>query len=266
MTMSLIWFALSAAGIVTIAKYALYDPVQRLVSYTRATKVVSGQILGYLTSAPELVSTVFIAATGFFTAAAFNVLGSNVINVFLVITAALWFKHLRTLRHARYRLDLLIVGASIVLPLALVLTDTATQLWTVPLFLTLLIAYFILLRARSEPPKETGSLPDLLPSSVTKWVVNSSVVLAGLVGLYFLGSQLGDSVYSLGYAFGVPAVVLGGLAAIATSLPEFTTFFSSFAKNGSSASTEVVHNLLASNVSNLLIIQTIGVIVYNLAT
>ena len=266
MTMSLIWFALSAAGIVTIAKYALYDPVQRLVSYTRASKVVSGQILGYLTSAPELVSTVFIAATGFFTAAAFNVLGSNVINVFLVITAALWFKHLRTLRHARYRLDLLIVGASIVLPLALVLTDTATQLWTVPLFLALLIAYFILLRTRSEPPKETDSPPDPLPSSVTKWVVNSTVVLAGLVGLYFLGSQLGDSVYSLGYSFGVPAVVLGGLAAIATSLPEFTTFFSSFAKNGSSASTEVVHNLLASNVSNLLIIQTIGVIVYNLAT
>ena len=91
------------------------------------------------------------------------------------------------------------------------------------------------------------------------------MVLAGLVGLYFLGSQLGDSVYSLGFAFGVPAVVLGGLAAIATSLPEFTTFYSSFAKNGSSASTEVVHNLLASNVSNLLIIQTIGVIVYNLA-
>ena len=259
MTMSLIWFALSAAGIVTIAKYALYDPVQRLVSYTRASKVVSGQILGYLTSAPELVSTVFIAATGFFTAAAFNVLGSNVINVFLVITAALWFRHLRTLMHEHYRLDLLIVGASIVLPLALVLTDTATQLWTVPLFLTLLIAYFILLRTRSETP-------DPLPSSVTKWVVNSTVVLAGLVGLYFLGSQLGDSVYSLGYSFGVPAVVLGGLAAIATSLPEFTTFFSSFAKNGSSASTEVVHNLLASNVSNLLIIQTIGVIVYNLAT
>lgn len=265
MIISLVWFAISAAGIVVIAKYALYDPIQRLVSYTRASKVVSGQILGYLTSAPELVSTVFIAATGFFTAAAFNVLGSNVINVFLVVTAALWFRHLPALMHARYRLDILIVGGSIVLPLVLVATDTATQMWTVPLFLTLLIAYFVLLRTRSDPHEEADSQPDPLPSTVTNWSVNSIVVLAGLVGLYFLGSQLGDSVYSLGYAFGVPAVVLGGLAAIATSLPELTTFFSSFEKNGSSASTEVVHNLLASNVSNLLIIQTIGVVVYNLA-
>ncbi len=93
-------------------------------------------------------------------------------------------------------------------------------------------------------------------------IVQVAILAAGLVALYLLGDVLGDSIYELGVAFAVPVVVLGALTAIATSLPELTTFFASYAAHkraGTDGNAEVMHNMMASNVVNLFLVQAIGV-------
>jgi Ca2+/Na+ antiporter len=52
---------------------------------------------------------------------------------------------------------------------------------------------------------------------------------------------------------------------VATSLPELTTFFASYAAHkraGTDGNAEVMHNMMASNVVNLLLIQAIGIAIF----
>lgn len=269
MAFTVLVFAVSAGGILLLARFALFKPAQRLASAAGASSSMTGQFLGYLTSAPELVATLFISGTGLFTVVAVNILGSNVINVLLAVAAAFWFKQARRLAAGAYRTEHLLIALSIVVPVALLLTGNASALWTVPLFLVAFVAYLrIMKRIEAPQPSQAGEqeLADFdLPSR--RIALNIGILILGIAGLYFLGDLLGESVRQLGTSFGVSAIVLGVAVAVTTSLPELTTFFSSFAahrKAGTDGSREVIHNVLASNISNLLIIQTVGVVGFHI--
>ena len=62
-----IWFVGSMVGIILVARFALYIPARKLAHAGGLSQSATGQLLGYLTSAPELVATVFVASTGLFT-------------------------------------------------------------------------------------------------------------------------------------------------------------------------------------------------------
>lgn len=270
MLTSSLWFAGSMVGIILVARFALYEPAQRLARVGGLSRSATGQMLGYLTSAPELVATVFVAATGLFTVVSVNILGSNVINVLLATIAALWFRQMRRMAGAKFRLEQAIVLASIVVPIALIATGQDSAWWTAAVFAAAYLVYLRALRGRDEAggPVETQDAERPVTRSTRVVITSISVLIVGLVGLYVLGDILGDSVRELGTAFAVPAVVLGALTAVATSLPELTTFFASFAAHrraGTDGNSEVMHNLMASNVVNLLVVQTAGIAVFQVA-
>ena len=152
-------------------------------------------------------------------------------------------------------------------PVLLLVTGQDSALWSGIALGAGYIAYMRVMRSRQEAsgPSQSESAQKPWSGPRSHIMVQILIVIAGLVGLYFLGDVLGDSVYELGVAFAVPAVILGALTAVATSLPELTTFFSSFAahrKAGTDGNSEVVHNLMASNVVNLLVVQAVGVVAY----
>jgi Ca2+/Na+ antiporter len=267
MLTSSLWFAGSMVGIIVVARFALYEPAQKLARAGGLSRSATGQMLGYLTSAPELVATVFVATTGLFTVVSTNILGSNIVNTMLAVVAALWFAQIRRLAGSEFRLEQGILAATLVIPVLLLVTGQDTALWSGIALFAGYIAYLRVMRARSEAggPVEEADARRPWRTNRSSIILQAAILLAGLIGLYFLGDVLGDSVYELGTAFAVPAVVLGGLTAIATSLPELTTFFSSFAahrKAGTDGNSEVMHNLMASNVVNLFLVQAIGVAAY----
>lgn len=271
MLVSVLWFAGSMVGIILLARFALYEPAQRLARAGGLSRSATGQMLGYLTSAPELVATIFVAATGLFTVVSTNVLGSNIINVALAVIAALWFAQMRAFADRRFRVEHAIIAASIVVPIALLVFGYDSSWWAAAVFVAAYIAYLRVMRTRHEAGGPVESADAELPASTSRSsvIVQVAILLVGLAGLYFLGDVLGDSVRELGVAFAVPAVVLGSLTAVATSLPELTTFFASFAAHrraGTDGNSEVMHNLMASNVVNLLVVQTVGIIVFQLTT
>jgi len=264
MLQSGLWFAGSMVGIIVVARFALYEPAQKLARAGGLSRSATGQLLGYLTSAPEFVATIFVASTGLFAVVSTNILGSNIVNTALAIVAALWFRQIRQFAGSEFRFEQAVVVGSIVVPIALLLTGQDGALWSGVALFAGYVAYLRVMRTRREVGGPVEERDARRPWQANRGyiVLQVAILLAGLVGLYFLGDVLGDSVYELGVAFAVPAVVLGGLTAIATSLPELTTFFSSFAahrKAGTDGNSEVMHNLMASNAVNLLLVQAVGV-------
>lgn len=267
MLVSALWFAGSMIGIIAVARFGLYEPAQKLARAANLSRSATGQMLGYLTSTPELVATIFVAATGLFAVVSTNILGSNIINVMLAAMAALWFRQIGNLGGKGFRFEQAIVIGSIIVPIALLVTGQDTALWSGIALIAGYVAYLRVMRGRHEAPAPVEAGDAIRPWSDGKGKIAVQVVIliAGLVALYLLGDVLGDSVYELGVAFAVPAVVLGALTAVATSLPELTTFFSSYAahrKAGTDGNSEVMHNLMASNVVNLLVVQAVGVGVF----
>lgn len=279
MLREIVEFVILTVLIVAVAKYLLYMPAKRIAERLKFSEQGAGQMLGYLTSAPELVAAVAVAATGFMTTVAFNILSSNVINAILALSAAAWYRQTRRLFTRQLWREHLIIVISIIVPILLLVTGQVESAWVIPVFLVAYVVYVLVIRritadgaapiehVGSDPPQDAAAVSTEVRTGVRGYVaLQGLLILAALASLYFLGTALGDTVYELGTTFGVPEAILGVVIGVVTSLPEWTTFFSSYAwhrRNGTDrASEEVTHNLLASNASNLLLVQTIALAVF----
>ena len=86
------------------------------------------------------------------------------------------------------------------------------------------------------------------------------------IALFIISEQLGNSLESLCRLFNVPETIIGILLGFITSIPELITFFESQKHNQKKQEEmlgviEATNNLLTSNMLNLFIIQTIGIII-----
>ena len=270
---TLLQFLALTGLIIVVARFLLYQPAKGIAHRLHLGNRAAGQLLGYLTSVPELVTTIAVAATGFMSAVAFNILSSNIINVLLAMGAATAYRGLRDLGSPRLRREHVLIGISIVVPIVLLLTGQVESAWVIPIFVLGYAAYLVMLRRISNESPGPVEYEEFSRVEVgrglgkrTYLVLNGAIIALALVGLYFLGDALGGTVHELGTTFGVPQVVIGLLMGVVTSLPELTTFVSSYhAHRGRAlhrATEEVTHNVLASNASNLLIVQTIGLAVF----
>ena len=94
------------------------------------------------------------------------------------------------------------------------------------------------------------------------------LIISGIL-LFLIGNLLGDNLENLCNRFNVPEMVVGIVLGFVTSLPELITFFESQkhhknAQNDILGVVEATNNLLMSNILNLFIIQSIGIIIFAL--
>lgn len=86
-----------------------------------------------------------------------------------------------------------------------------------------------------------------------------------------IGNALSVCLENLVEYFKIPEIVLGIVLGFITSIPELITFFESQKhhtknENEELGVIEATNNLLTSNVLNLFIIQTVGIILYEIIT
>ena len=98
---------------------------------------------------------------------------------------------------------------------------------------------------------------------------NVCVLIATGTLLFVVGNLLGDTLETLCSRFNVPELIVGIVLGFVTSLPELITFFESqkhhkSAQNDMLGVIEATNNLLMSNVMNLFIIQSIGIVIFSL--
>ncbi len=223
------------------------------------TMVIGLTIVAFGTSAPELVVSLRAAVQGLPGIAIGNVVGSNIVNVLLVLgVPALICATNCDLPLARRNL-IYVIGAS-VLFIVLCLSGTL-RFWHGAILFAAMIAYLIETGRRSATSSEEAEaisdeaveFVDGVAGLPGRPALMWSLIAIGLIGLPFGGMLTVNGAAGIARSFGVSETVIGlTLVAVGTSLPEFATNLMSALRAQSALA---LGNVLGSNLFNILAIM-----------
>lgn len=225
-----------------------------------STLLVSMVVVGFGTSAPELLVSLQAAFAGTSDIALGNVIGSNISNIFLILGVASLITPVLC-EGPDIKRDAIMGMLAVVLLAAISFTHELGRIEGAVMFI-LLMAYIVWsyradrkktvsemvemadhrehLQQDIKPPKKESALKDIL------WVV------AGLVLLVVGAHLLVDGAVTIARMLNVPDAVIGlTLVAVGTSLPELATAIVASIRRHSDV---VIGNILGSNLFNVLCI------------
>lgn len=274
----LIKFIIYSLLLVVVSKYLLVKVLRRFAEAIDLKAKTVGSLAGIATSVPELLSVGFSASAGLIGASIYNIISSNIINLVQYVFAIVLNKNTKDLKNKRIRMDLVLVGITILIPLALLKSQFGTSIGIVPIFFILFVVlYFINSRmhkayAQEENKEELQNIEEEKKQiKGKKKIVLIYLVYLILIGilLFVIGNQLSNVLESLCLRFSIPEFAIGIALGVITSLPELITFIESQKhhtgqNNRELGVVEATNNLLTSNLLNLFIIQSIGIILYTI--
>lgn len=279
MFFEIVRFVLYAGLIVLIAKYILVVILRKLAENLSLKPKTVGNIAGYATSMPELLTISISSMNGLINTSLFNILSSNLINFIQYIASILCNKNRKTFANPAIKIDMILVIITIIIPIFLVWKRIEMNIGIVPIFIILyaLFQYInhnahkvylekedkkIEEQIREEQKKEEGN--------TRKTILYMVILIATGIGLYVIGELLGDTLNHLCNHFNIPQTIIGVLLGFITSIPELMTFFEAqkhykkMKKEELLGVVEATNNLLTSNVLNLFVIQSVGILIYGI--
>ena len=247
-------FLLLGTGLLTIGGEALIRGALTTATRLRVSPLLSGLfIVGFGTSAPELVVSIEAALSQQPDVAIGNVVGSNIGNILLILGTCALITPLAVKPLALHR-DAITVVASSVLFLVLALGGMLGQSQAL-ILLTALVGYLVWAyrseRFHNAPSAELhlAEAQELvaLPKSGLRAI---SMVLLGLVLLIGGSKVLLHGAIGIAEHFDISEAVIGlTLVAVGTSLPEFSISIIAALRGHADVA---VGNVLGSNIFNLL--------------
>ena len=271
-------FIIYSIVIVLISKYILVVTLRKLAEVLSLKPKTVGNIAGIATSMPELLTIAFSSFNGLITTSIINVLSSNVINVVQYLMAILLNKNQKLLKNKVIFTDIILVAITILLPLILVLGNVEMNIKAVPIFIILYIIFLIINNKAHKKylKKEDEKIEGKIENEEQIEIKNKNrlplyiflLVITGIL-LFVVGDLLGNTLENLCNIFGISQTIIGILLGFITSIPELITFFESqkhYKKNKDDdilGVDEATNNLFTSNIMNLFVIQTIGILIYS---
>lgn len=210
-------------------------------------------LVGFGTSAPELITSIKAALSGASGIAVGNVVGSNISNVLLVLAIVAIVRPF-AVSPAAVRRDGLIMLAVSVLLASLLLTLSELGRWVGLMLVGLLIAYIALawwLERRGGPVAAVheGEAHTHDPPPPSVWASLAFAVL-GLAGLVYGADFLVSGAVSLARLAGMSETTIGlTIVAVGTSLPELVATLVAALKGKSDVA---FGNIVGSNIYNVL--------------
>ena len=297
----IIQFVIYSGLIVLISKYILVRALRSLAENLNLKPKTVGDIAGVATSVPELLTIGASSLKGLLGASIYNVLSSNVINLIQYAGAIALNKNQKALKNQAIKVDIVLVVITILLPLMFSAVKSEFQLAMVPLLIILYLgckkinnnAHALYLdedeseyevgienakdeeaenleriKYSNEKSMDTETINQKADSNKRLKLVRDIIILlvTGIL-LFIIGDLLGDTLDTLCRRFNVPEIVIGIVLGFVTSIPELITFFEAQRHHKSSNNDmlgviEATNNLLMSNMMNLFIIQSIGIVLF----
>lgn len=268
-------FLIYSILIVLISKYILVKILRAIGRLLNLKPKVIGNIAGIATSIPELLTVSFSAWTGLMATSTYNIISSNMINFIQYGSSVILNKNQRTLRNQAIKVDLWLVGITIILPIAMIIFHVENNTAFVPAFVLLFFAFYqisnnahhVYMKPEEKQNKQEKSKVTVEKNKTDAIIqVIIQILLLILVGiaLYVIGNFLSEVLENLCYEFQVPEMIVGILLGFITSLPELITFIESqkHHEDDKEGVVEATSNLLTSNMMNLFVIQSIGIVIY----
>ena len=296
----IIQFVIYSGLIVLISKYILVRTLRSLAENLNLKPKTVGDIAGVATSVPELLTIGASSLKGLLGASIYNVLSSNVINLIQYAGAIALNKNQKALKNQAIKVDIILVVITILLQLMFSVVKSEFQLTMVPLLIILYLgckkinnnAHALYLdEEKSEYEVGSEKSKDIRENSVEskkgrekvmfaenvkrkenlnkrlKLLRDIIILLVTGILLFIIGNLLGDTLDTLCRRFNVPEIVIGIVLGFVTSIPELITFFEAqrhhkSLNNDMLGVIEATNNLLMSNMMNLFIIQSIGIVLF----
>ena len=268
-------FIICSILIVIISKNILATTLRKLAQSLNLKSKTVGNIAGIATSVPELLSLGIAGFTGLIDTGIFNILSSNVINVLEYFLTVKINGNIKKMKNKVIIIELIIVLITIIIPVIIYVKDIELNFMIIIIFLLLFCIFSITdskihkkyLEKENEIEKEQGT-----EEKDKKQILKYIIILIGATILIFItGNILSDSLETLCNNFGVSQIIIGILLGIITSAPEFITFNEAqkYHKKGSKEQLkgviEATNNLISSNMLNLFVIQSAGILIYLLS-
>ena len=272
----IIQFIVYTVLIVLISKYVLVKTLRNLAENLKLKPKAVGNIAGIATSVPELLTICASSYSGLMSASIYNVLSSNIINLIQYYGAIILNKNQKYLKNNAIKVELFLVILTIILPIIFIAVKGELQILMVPVLIFLYLgfrkidnnAHKLYLKHQDKEIEEIQNKEDRWERGNKRKILKNTLILilTGIL-LFIIGNLLGDTLENLCLRFNVPQLIIGVILGIVTSIPELITFFESqkhYSKNKDDilGVVEATNNLLTSNMMNLFIIQSVGIIVF----
>lgn len=230
-------------GAVAVARIAGISPL-----------VIGLTLVGFGTSTPELLASVQAALLGAPAIAVGNVVGSNIVNVLLIMGLAALLSPVAA-DAPGVRRDMLVMGLATVTVAGLLLWGTISRLVGAAL-LAALVAYTVgtILADRRDTAmtrirEEEAHLKETPEIRLGLWTA-LGLTVAGLAGVMLGARFLVDAAVELATRWGVSQSLIGvTVVAVGTSLPELVTSIVAAVKKESEVA---LGNIVGSNIFNIL--------------
>lgn len=212
--------------------------------------VVGLTVVAFGTSSPELVVSLRAALDGRGAISIGNVVGSNIVNIGLILgLSALLFPLRVQARIIRFDVPIML-GATAVL-LLMILDDHLGRLEGLLLFAGI-VAYvvFTLRASKRESPVVRDEYEESVPTPRGPWVRDAAFTVLGLGGLLIGARSMVNGAVQVAQTFGVPESIIGlTVVAVGTSLPELaSSLLAAYRKEADIA----VGNVIGSSIFNIL--------------
>lgn len=266
-----IQFIIFSTLIVVISKYLLVTVLRKLSKQLKLSSRTTGNIAGIATSVPELLTVSFSAFTGLIEISSFNIISSNIINFIQYLISIFINKNQNILSNKALKIDIIMIIFTILLPLVLI--NVQKDISIIPAFILLFILFYIINKNAHKlylsKVRTTIEKEEQVKTNKIQIGLNFIYLILIAILLYLIGSLLSNTLNNLCIKFNIPEFILGVLLGVITSIPELITFIESqkhHMKNEKRETgvVEATNNLLTSNIMNLFIIQSIGILIYTI--
>lgn len=227
-----------------------------------STLMIGLTLVGFGTSAPELVTSVQAALAGSPGIAVGNVVGSNIANILLIMGVAALLMPVPVDRQSFKRDGSMLVAISLAAVAVVMFGYLGRMVGT--LFILALIAYVVwtYYTERESGPAGEEHAEHMIeahgPAPLSIWA-GIALALGGLAAVVFGADLLVDGAIVLAKAWGVSDAVIGlTLVAIGTSLPELATTVMAAVRRQEDVA---FGNVVGSNIYNVLAILGITALV-----
>lgn len=279
MLIEFIKFLIYSGVIVLISKYILVTTLRKLAETLDLKPKTIGDIAGYATSMPELLTIGASSFSGLISASVVNVISSNTINFIQYISSIFLNKNQKILKNRAIKIDLILVSITILIPVLLFIFNIEIKIGIVSIFIILYLLFIYLngnahkLYLKSEDLKLESKIEEeerWERKNKKKTIKYILYLLSTGILLFAVGELLSNTLENLCNRFHISQTIIGILLGFITSIPELITFFESqkhYKRKKEDAILGVVeatNNLFTSNILNLFAIQSIGIIIYSI--
>jgi len=246
---------IAGVALVIVGANGLVDGASSIAKRFNISNLVIGlTVVAFGTSTPELAVSVLSTLKGSTDIAIGNVIGSNILNIFLILGISAVIYPLTVHSSTIWKeipLSLLAVIMVIVTANEVIFDGSGSAAITRSDGIILLSFFLIFIYYSFGVAKNTR---DSIHNEVKKMPVIKSViyVVLGLTGLYFGGQFIVESAIKIARSFEISEAIIGlTIVAVGTSLPELATSIVAAIKKNSDIA---VGNVVGSNIFNVFFI------------